>query len=66
MVTISQKTSQEKSIHDKLVRVRMEMYELEESFGMIHELTVAKSQELDVVINEYMRGQVLGSIQFVS
>jgi len=46
--------NQFKKLHEQMARVREEMHELEEYFGMIHELTVAKSQELDRVINEYM------------
>ena len=46
--------TQFRKIYEQMTRVREEMHELEEYFGMIHELTVAKSQELDRVINEYM------------
>ena len=46
--------NQFKKIYDQMTHIREEMHELEEYFGMIHELTVAKSQELDRVINEYM------------
>lgn len=59
MVTIADTTFQYKnrrlrSLHDHMVRVRNEMLELERILGMKHDLTVAKSQELDQVINEYM------------
>lgn len=52
--TNTKKNNQLKNIYEKMTMVRMEMHELEQHFGMIHELTVAKSQELDRVINEYM------------
>ena len=41
-------------LYDRMMIVRNEMLELERLFGIKHELTVAKSQELDLMINEYM------------
>ena len=41
-------------LYDKLTQIKAELHELVKHFGMVHELTVAKSQELDHVINEYM------------
>jgi len=59
MVTVADTTFRYKSrqlnfLYERMVKVRSEMLELERIFGLRHELTVAKSQELDVVINEYM------------
>jgi len=41
-------------LYEKLIRTKEELYELVKKFGIVHELTVAKSQELDLVVNEYM------------
>ena len=42
-------------IYEKLTQTKAELHELARTFGIVHELTVAKSQELDLVVNEYMR-----------
>ena len=41
-------------LYDQITKTKAELHELVKNFGMVHELTVAKSQELDVVVNEYM------------
>lgn len=38
----------------KIENTRNEMNELATIFGVTHQLTVAKSQELDLILNEYM------------
>ena len=48
-------TSNEAQIlYARITKVKAELHELVKNLGMVHELTVAKSQELDVVVNEYM------------
>lgn len=37
----------------KIDKLKKEMYDLMDEYGLAHPLTVAKSQELDVVLNEY-------------
>ncbi|MCL1949877.1 MAG: aspartyl-phosphate phosphatase Spo0E family protein [Turicibacter sp.] len=63
MVTLADTTFRYKShqlgfIYDRMVKVRSEMLEMERLFGLKHELTVAKSQELDLIINEYMKHSI--------
>ncbi|MDO4924071.1 MAG: aspartyl-phosphate phosphatase Spo0E family protein [Turicibacter sp.] len=41
-------------LYDRIIKVKAELHELVKNLGIVHELTVAKSQELDVVVNEYM------------
>lgn len=41
-------------IYKRITEIKAELHELVSKFGMVHELTVAKSQELDLVVNEYM------------
>lgn len=41
-------------IYKKITSIKSELHELVQTFGIVHELTVAKSQELDTVVNEYM------------
>jgi len=43
-----------KKLYEKIIQGKEEMNELAEVFGITHELTVAKSQELDLLIYEYM------------
>ncbi|CUM97583.1 MULTISPECIES: aspartyl-phosphate phosphatase Spo0E family protein [Turicibacter] len=43
-----------KDIYNRITTIKAELHELVKTFGMVHELTVAKSQELDLVVNEYM------------
>lgn len=43
---------------DRMDKLRMEMYELMDMLGNTHPLTVQKSQELDVVLNEYAKLKV--------
>ena len=43
-----------KDIYNRITTIKAELHELVKAFGMVHELTVAKSQELDLVVNEYM------------
>lgn len=45
---------QSNDIRSKIENTRNEMNELAEQYGMFHQLTVAKSQELDLFLNEYM------------
>lgn len=48
-------TSNEAQIlYARITKVKAELHELVKNLGMVHELTVAKSQELDLVVNEYM------------
>ena len=44
-------------LQEKINKGKNEMFELAQIFGLNHELTVAKSQELDGLINEWMTGQ---------
>ena len=46
-----------KDIYNRITTIKAELHELVKTFGMVHELTVAKSQELDLVVNEYMRSK---------
>lgn len=55
-----------KKIHNRVNKARAEMHELAQHFGLVHELTVAKSQELDVMINEYMSYQFNNATKQVS
>jgi len=41
-------------LYERLTQTKAELHELVKKFGIVHELTVAKSQELDLVVNEYM------------
>lgn len=41
-------------IYNRITEIKAELHELVTTFGIVHELTVAKSQELDLVVNEYM------------
>lgn len=41
-------------LYDRITKVKAELHELVKNLGIVHELTVAKSQELDIVVNEYM------------
>jgi len=41
-------------LYERLTQTKAELHELVKTFGIVHELTVAKSQELDLVVNEYM------------
>ncbi len=51
----AQATSNElQLLYERITKVKGELHELVKNFGIVHELTVAKSQELDVVVNEYM------------
>jgi len=43
-----------KVLYNRISKVKAELHDLVKNFGIVHELTVAKSQELDVVVNEYM------------
>lgn len=43
-----------KVLYNQISKVKSELHDLVKKFGIVHELTVAKSQELDVVVNEYM------------
>ena len=43
-----------KVLYSQISKVKSELHELVKKFGIVHELTIAKSQELDVVVNEYM------------
>ena len=52
--TFSTTSTETKMLYTRYLRVKAELHELVKNFGMVHELTVAKSQELDVVVNEYM------------
>jgi len=68
MVTIADTTFRYKNrqlgfLYERMVKVRSEMLELERIFGLKHELTVAKSQELDLVINEYMCLDILENMK---
>lgn len=38
-------------LEEKLMNAREEMYELAKAYGITHGLTVAKSQELDIILN---------------
>ena|GEM_PF-2978121 len=51
---IMKKETHQSELYDKLTQTKAELHELVKEFGIVHELTVAKSQELDLVINEYM------------
>ncbi|MCL1949875.1 MAG: aspartyl-phosphate phosphatase Spo0E family protein [Turicibacter sp.] len=42
-------------IERKIDRARTEMFDLATKYGMCHELTIAKSQELDVFIIEHIK-----------
>ena len=49
----------EKYLLKRIEKLRKEMHNLMDEYGFIHAKTVAKSQELDVVLNrydEYRRG----------
>lgn len=46
------------SLQARIENARKEMTELKEVFGLTHTLTVAKSQELDHYLNEYMLKQL--------
>ena len=53
---VAQATDQLQS-NDILIKIentRNEMNELASVFGVTHQLTVTKSQELDLILNEYM------------
>ncbi|MGL4335337.1 MAG: Spo0E family sporulation regulatory protein-aspartic acid phosphatase [Turicibacter sp.] len=41
-------------IYKQITSIKSELHELVQTFGIVHELTVAKSQELDLVVNQYM------------
>jgi len=41
-------------LNEKINNLKNEMYELAQEFGFCHELTVAKSQELDNLLNEWI------------
>lgn len=43
-----------KVLYNRISKVKSELHDLVKNLGIVHELTVAKSQELDVVVNEYM------------
>lgn len=43
-----------KELYEKMIRTKEEMNELAKLFGVNHELTIVKSQELDLILNEYM------------
>ena len=45
----------EHTLQQKITNKRNEMFELAQAYGLNHELTVEKSQELDVLINEWLR-----------
>ena len=47
-------------LYEKLTQTKAELHELAKTFGIVHELTVAKSQELDLVVNEYMNNASFG------
>ena len=44
----------QKEMYSEIATVKAELHELVQTFGIIHELTVAKSQELDTLVNAYM------------
>jgi len=46
-------------LEEKFIHVKQEMYALAHEFGLNHELTVAKSQELDVILNRINHLQLL-------
>lgn len=52
--TFSTTSTETKMLYDRITKIKAELHELVKNFGMVHELTVVKSQELDVVVNEYM------------
>lgn len=41
-------------LYQRITAIKAELHELVKTLGIVHELTVAKSQELDLVVNEYM------------
>lgn len=41
-------------LYERITKIKGELHELVKNFGILHELTIAKSQELDDVVNEYM------------
>lgn len=43
-----------KELLNRIENARNEMNDLAVNFGVTHHLTVAKSQEFDVIMNEYM------------
>lgn len=47
-------STETKMLYDQITKIKAELHELVKNFGIVHELTVAKSQELDVIVNEYM------------
>jgi len=46
-------------LEEQLRFVKQEMYDLAMEFGLSHELTVAKSQELDLILNRIHRLRLL-------
>jgi len=44
----------ENDILKRIENTRNEMNKLASIFGLSHQLTVAKSQELDLILNDYM------------
>lgn len=46
-------------IDEKIAQSKNEMKELSESFGILHERTIAKSQEIDRLMNQYMLSRYL-------
>lgn len=47
--------NQPKALYPKMLHLKQEMKGLADSFGITHELTVLKSQELDLILNQYMK-----------